>query len=92
VHEGEVDESLEVRQQPPEGRCCTDRSDRSFHAIVSKGRGEVDGEADDHVFVAGESSDESAGLSGATHADVVEKILTSAPQLPLRPGEEQHVS
>jgi hypothetical protein len=37
-------------------------SDRALSAIVGKRYGEIDCEAQDHVFVAGESSDESAGL------------------------------
>jgi hypothetical protein len=50
-----------------------DWSDRPLRAIVRERYCEVDGEAQDHVFVAGESLDESAGLDreGAAVAVVV---------------------
>lgn len=59
VHEGEVDESLEGAPVAAGGALLhLDRSDGALGAIVRKRYVEIDREAQDHVFVVGESSDQ----------------------------------
>ena len=63
MHEGEVDESLQGAPAAAGGALLhLDWSDCPLRTVVGERHREVDREAQDHVFVAGESSDQSAGL------------------------------